>query len=372
MRIGIDARFYQEAGIGRYIRNLIKNLATLDSKNEYFIFLLDKNFDEVTLPKNFQKVRANFGWYGLQEQIKFPKLLRSYKLDLVHFPHFNIPIFYKGRFVVTIHDLIHQNFQMKRATTLNPIIYKIKKVGYDQVFNNAINNASKILVPSNYVKDLLIEEWKLDKDRIVVTYEAVDGKIFSVEKIMKEEIIDQVMNKYSIKQPYIFYVGNAHPHKNVEGLIKAFLLLKNDYPNLKLYLAGHDHYFWQRIKQEYKDEGIVYKGYVNDRELIALYKGARVFVMPSFDEGFGLPILEAFAMGVPVVSSNSASLPEVGGDACIYFNPKDVTDMANKIKQVLDDKSLRQMLIEKGQQRYKLFSWEKLARTTLKIYEESV
>ncbi len=161
VRIGIDGRLWTQSGVGRYIRNLVSNLEGIDKKNEYFIFLLKKEFDQLKFQKNFTKVLVDFSWYGIKEQIKFPSLLKKYNLDLVHFPHFNIPIFYKDKFIVTIHDLIHQHFQMRRATTRDPIIYKIKQLGYKTVFKNAINKSSHILVPSDYVKDLLEKEWNV-------------------------------------------------------------------------------------------------------------------------------------------------------------------------------------------------------------------
>jgi len=359
MKIGIDARFYQEAGIGRYIRNLIKNLALLDRKNEYFIFLLDKDFNKVNLPENFHKVRANFGWYGLQEQIRLPRLLDKYDLDLIHFPHFNIPIFYRGKFVVTIHDLIHQHFNMQRATTHGSLSYKLKQLGYKKVFQHAIKKSSKILVPSQFVKGQLVSGWNVDSDKIVVTPEAVDDKIFSIKRKVKR----------GVPSPYIFYLGNAHPHKNVEGLIKAYLLLKKKNPNLNLVLSGQDHYFWERVKIENQQPGIIYTGYVTDEEAIALLKSADVYVQPSFEEGFGLPLLEAFAVGTPVVSSNAGSLPEVGGEASLYFNPYSVDDMADIIAKVLGSEDLQKNLTRKGLERVKQFSWEKLAKQTLQIYE---
>ena len=132
MRIVIDARMYQESGIGRYLRNLLCNLQKIDHKNEYYIIL---NKDSITAFQNdnpnFHKVLADFKWYGVKEQIRLPGLLNQLKPDLVHFPHFNVPIFYRGKYVVTIHDLIHQHFQMGRATTHDPITYKIKKLGYN-------------------------------------------------------------------------------------------------------------------------------------------------------------------------------------------------------------------------------------------------
>lgn len=360
MRIGIDGRFFNESGVGRYIRNLIFNLKTLDKKNEYVIFLLRKDYEFFEETANFKKVVTDFVWYGLAEQFKFPGLLNKHKLDLVHFPHFNVPIFYSGKFVVTIHDLIHQHHAMIRATTLNPLAFGLKQIGYRKVFRTAVTKSQKIFVPSNYVKELLMEEWKVAENKILVTAEAVDANILKLS--VKEA--ENVSNK-----PYIFYVGNAHPHKNVEGLIQAFLKIKKEHSNLSLILAGHDHYFWERIKKQFQDASIIYKGFISDEELVSLYKGAGAFVLPSFEEGFGIPILEAMACSCPVISSNAGSLQEVGGEAAIYFDPYSPEDMEKKISYVLDDEELRKELIQKGLKRVKLFSWKKLANQTLKIYE---
>lgn len=372
LRIVIDGRMFQESGIGRYIRNLIAELQVVDKKNEYFILHLKKDYDTLVYHNNFHKVLADFRWYDVKEQFKLPQLLKSLKPDLVHFPHFNVPIFYDGKFVVTIHDLIHQHFSMQRATTHGLMIYKLKQLGYKKIFRNAIKKSKKILVPSSFVKEQLIGDWKIDASKVVVTHEAVDDKLLSIVGKMKIEETGKVMKKFKIRSPFIFYVGNAHPHKNVEGLIEVFLLLKKKYIDLKLVLTGYDHYFWQRIKSKYPHKDIIYTGYVADEELIGLYKSARMFVMPSFEEGFGMPILEAMACECPVVSSNAGSLPEVGGNACLYFNPKNTDDMVEKISMLLNNKRLRRQLIEKGFKRYTEFSWQKLARETLEIYQQCV
>lgn len=369
MRIGIDCRLWSESGVGRYIRNLVFHLQRIDSKNDYFIFLLKKDTGQ-KFSKNFIKVEADIGWYGIKEQIVFPRLLRVYKLDMMHFTHFNIPIFYSGKFIVTIHDLIHQHFQMRRATTLNPITYKIKQLGYKQIFRTAISKSEKILVPSNFVKDKLIDEWNVDEKKIAVTYEGVEGQLIAIATDCTQAKTNKVLQKFNIRAPYIFYVGNAHPHKNVEGLIAAFRQLKFKIKNLKLVLAGQDHYFWERIKRENNEPDIIYTGYISDEQLVALYKGAKAFVMPSFEEGFGIPTLEAMAFSCPIVSSNAGALKEVGADAAIYFDPNNIGDMVEKISQVLNNNSLRKSLIEKGKKRYKKFSWQKLAKETLEIYQQ--
>ncbi|OGE30263.1 hypothetical protein A3C59_04770 [Candidatus Daviesbacteria bacterium RIFCSPHIGHO2_02_FULL_36_13] len=361
MRIGIDGRFLNESGVGRYIRNLISNLKDLDKQNQYFIFLLKEDYEKFTETKNFKKVLADFKWYGFIEQVKFPSLLKKYNLDLVHFPHFNFPIFYKNNFIVTIHDLIHQHFNMEHSTTHGPLIYKLKTLGYRTVFKHAVNKSSQILVPSEYVRKQLINDWKINSQKITVTAEGVEDSLLA----KGGELPD------GVRKPYIFFVGNAHPHKNVEGLIKAFLILRKKYQYLQLVLAGKDSYFWRKLLEKYQHSDILYTGFVPDKKLVTLYKEADVYVEPSFEEGFGIPILEAMALGTAVVSSRLGSLPEVGGDAVLYFNPNDSDDMVNKISQVLNSKKLRKELIENGKKRVKLFSWKKMAEQTLEVYASS-
>lgn len=369
MKIGIDARFFNESGVGRYLRNLIENLKILDKKGEYLIFLLPKDVNGFKNTKNFQKTEADFKWYGFAEQFKFPSLIKKNRIDLMHFPHFNAPLFYPGRFVVTIHDLIHQHHSMKRSTTLNPFAFKIKQIGYRKVFKNATQKAEKVLVPSKSVQQLLISEWRVEEEKIIITPEAVDDKIIKLSKVVLKSESQRILNKFNITKPFIFYVGNAHPHKNVEGFIAAFMKLKEKYSSLKLVLSGNDHFFWQRIKSEYQNPAILYTGFISDEELVALYKEAEVFVLPSFEEGFGIPMLEAMACCCPVAASNAASIPEVGGDAAIYFNPRNIDDMAEKISEILNKKDLRKELINKGQKRVKLFSFRKLAEQTLEVYK---
>lgn len=370
MKIAIDARMYDQSGVGRYVRNLIRNLQELDKRNEYSILLLKKDFDSFKETKNFKKVLADFQWYGFAEQFNLPKLLRELKLDLIHFPHFNVPIFYTGKFVVTIHDLIHQHHNMGRASKLNPFAFKIKQIGYKKVFKTATDKSQEILVPSKTVMTLLIREWKVQKEKIIVTHEAVDEDILKINKVISQSECEKILSKFKIKSPYLFYVGNAHPHKNVEGLIEAFRVLRSKYAGLSLVLSGYDHFFWERLKSENQDNGIIYTGFINDTELVALYKKAALFVLPSLEEGFGIPLLEAMACSCPVVASNMGSLPEVGMDACLFFNPSSKDDMSKKISSVLSGESLRKSLIEKGLKRFKQFSWKKLALKTLEVYNQ--
>lgn len=372
MRIVIDARMYGDFGIGRYNRNLIKNLQKIDQKNEYFILHKRDEFKKINYEKNFTKILADFHWYGLTEQYQMLFILKSIKPDLVHIPHFNVPLFYSGKFVVTIHDLTHQYFQMRESTTHSPVLYKLKQIGYKAVFKKAVTKSVKIFVPSNYVKELLREKWMVEPGKILVTEEGVDENIIRFEKEISNLQSKTILQRFNIAKDYLFYVGNAHPHKNIEGLIRAFLTLHEKHKNLYLVMAGKDDYFWQKLKGKYPHEQIIYLGNVTDQELVALYKNASVFVMPSFEEGFGIPLLEAMACSCPVVASNAGSLKEVGGDAANYFDPKSEEMMVLKISEVLNDQKMREDLIKKGLERVKKFSWEKLARQTLEGYLECV
>lgn len=376
MRIVIDARLWSESGLGRYIRNLVAELQRIDKTNNYYILHLVKDFDSIAYTnKNFHKVFADFKWYGVDEQIKLPKLIRNLNPDLVHFPHFNVPVFYKGKFVVTIHDLIHQHFATRDSSTLNPILHTVKKIGYKKVFSFAVKNSAKIIVPSKFVKNQLITEWRIKEDKIAVTYEGVDKKIIKIIEETEKKFFLNVTEKFKIKKPFLFYLGNAQPHKNIYKLIEAFVFLKEKYPKLSLVLSGPEHFFWEKIKKKSHigglsagKAGVIFTGFISDKEMVALYQNAEAFIMPSLEEGFGLPVLEAMMCNCPVISSNEGSLPEIAKDAALYFDPRDENDMAEKITQILENKKLRKNLIEKGAKRYKEFSWEEMAMETLKIY----
>jgi len=175
MKIVIDARLYglENAGLGRYVINLISQLQKLDNNNEYIALLRKKYFNRLNFPSNWKKVLADINHYSFKEQLKLPKIIRSLEPDLVHFPHFNVPVFYRGRYLVTIHDLLMHKQRGLEATTLTPSRYYIKRLGYKYVFANAVKNAVKIIVPSQAVKDEVSYYYKLNPDKVIVTYEGI-------------------------------------------------------------------------------------------------------------------------------------------------------------------------------------------------------
>ena len=382
MKIGIDARFYGPVGkgLGRYTQKLIENLEkisaqgepVLGGKNEYFIFLKKENFEEyIPQNKNFKKILANYRWYSLSEQLLFPKLLRKYNLDLMHFPHFNVPIFYGRKFVVTVHDLILIHFPTTKNSTLNPFFYKIKFLAYRFIISFALKYSKKIITVSNFTKDDILANYKkIKSNKIKVTYEACDD--FCMLSPDKDK---EIIEKYGIIKPYIIYIGNAYPHKNLERLVGAFKELKKTQKALSLVLVGKKDYFHIRLEKlvnERKIKDVVFSDYVPDYHLDILQHNASAYVFPSLYEGFGLPPLEAMAKGVPVVSSDHPCMREILGKSAYFFDGKDEKSIAKAIEKVLTNDELRANLIRDGYQQIRKYNWKKMAQETLQIYENSL
>ncbi len=373
-RIGIDARFYGSTGkgLGRYTQKLIENLEKEDKKNIYFVFLRKENFNDfVPENENFTKVLADFRWYSFQEQFKFPILLRKYSLDLVHFPHFNVPFFYFGKFVVTIHDLILLHFPTVKNTTLNPLLYKFKFLAYKLVISSAILRSSRVITVSRFTKRDILANFKIiPQEKIIVTHEACDDYC-----MLSPNKDADILKKYGIISPYILYVGNAYPHKNLERLVEAFAKILAINQNIFLVFVGKDDYFYSRLKNlvsEKKVANIIFAGFVPDVHLDTIFHNAKVYVWPSLYEGFGLPPLEAMSKGVPVVSSDHPCMKEVLGDSVSYFDGENSDSISESVQKVLNDESLQKELIERGYRQIAKYSWKRMTKKTLGIYGEIV
>ena len=368
MRIGIDARMYgkQSRGIGRYVEELIKNLEQVDSENEYYIFLHSSNFNEYKpKKKNFNKILADFKRYSFAEQIFYPKLLKKYPLDLMHFPHFNVPLFYNRPFIVTIHDLIIIRATQKKATTLGPLFYRIKKIGYHLVINHAVAKAKKIIAVSKFTKNDILDFFKIPEHKVAVIYNGLST--FYDKNLNDKEII----LGYNIIKPYLLYVGSAYPHKNLEFLLSAFAEISQE-KDWDLVLCGQTDFFYKRLKNYAQKLNIAdrvhFLGYVPDENLPSLYKNCLAYVFPSRYEGFGLPALEAMQYDALVISSKSSCLPEILGNAALYFDPKDKDELKRKIYIANKDQNLRKIFIQNDKKRTALFDWRKCSIETKAFY----
>jgi len=374
-RIGIDARFWGEAGPGRYASNLVKELEKIDKKNKYFIFLASKGYKEYQPQnKNFTKVKADYRWYSLSEQLIYPKLLYRYNLDLLHFAQFNMPLLYLRPFTVTIHDMILHDFPIKKGGVKNNLMYPVKRLGYLVIFWWAAKRSRAIVVPSKDAKNDLVVRLGISSHKITVTQEGFDPNLGFSGSVSNS---DPVLRKYSIKKPYILFVGSMYPHKNLERLVDAFALFPED---INLVLLGKESFFSKKLRYKVEIMGLRKRvffpgkkaahGYVPDEDLAAFYQNASAFVFPSLKEGFGIPPLEAMAFGVPVAASKTSCVSEVCGRAALYFNPKDARDMSQKMRTVLYNESVRCRLIKAGRENAKKFSWERMAYQTFKVFEE--
>ncbi len=372
MKIGLDARFYgpRQKGLGRYVERLIENLEKIDKKNQYLVFLRKENFDEYQPQNpNFKKVLANYRWYGFREQIFLPFKILNSQVDLIHFPHFNVPLWCPKPFIITIHDLILKRFPTRRASTLPVFLYWLKKISYHLVIASAIRRARKIIAVSYYTKNDILEYFRINQDKIKVVYEGSPEVQITSHTCLPAR---QEFQKFGISRPYLLYVGNAYPHKNLEKLILAFKKISRG-RNLQLVLVGEIDYFYQRLQKEFNQlKDIIFTDFVPERDLAVLYQNASLYVFPSFCEGFGLPPLEAMACGLPVACSGLSCLPEVLGEAAIYFNPENIDDISQKINQVLENKLLQKELISKGFEKIKKYSWQKMSQEILEVYEAVV
>lgn len=364
MKIGIDARFVgpQGTGLGKYTEKLILNLTKIDKQNEYVIFLKKENSKYLNLNQNnFKKRIADVNWYSVDEQYKLPGIFSQEKLDLLHVPHFNAPVFYKEDFIVTIHDLIHHHFKEQSATTKNPLFFNIKRVGYKFVTKNAVQKSLRILAPSNFVKEEIIRYFKVDPEKIAVTYEAAEDEYF--EKTQHSKLNTQNS---------LLYVGNIYPHKNILNLLNAVKILKTNKKLVNLIIVSPRDVFWQRLNTEVKSRGlsetVILKPYQQTKDLVKLFSQVTAYVFPSLSEGFGIPGLNAMASSLPVVASNIPVLKEIYKNAALYFDPRNPKDIATKIENILGDSTLRADLIKKGIRQANQYSWETMAKETLKVY----
>ncbi|MBI4432051.1 MAG: glycosyltransferase family 4 protein [Candidatus Omnitrophica bacterium] len=364
--VAIDARMWGHPGIGRYIRELsgalVHQSADLD-----FLFLgpevvrqwLDGRRPH---PHVFQKTHSPI--YSIREQ--FEILKGGCSADLLHVPHFNIPVFFPGRLVVTLHDLIY----LKDARS--SFAGGLGRAYAQTLFAAVGRRASAILTVSEHTRKDLLDcfSW-IDSRKIHVTPEAVSPQF---QKIRDGQVLSQIKHFYGLDRPFVLYVGSFKRHKNLEVLLEAMRLLREENKcDHDLVLIGRpDKNNTGLLRQIARLSFVKTLGEVPDQDLPALYNLADLFVLPSLIEGFGLPVLEAMACGVPVIASNRTSLPEVGGQAALYFEPTQIDALRELLYNVLRDKELREKMIALGFDQARLFSWENTADLTLRVYEKAL
>jgi glycosyltransferase involved in cell wall biosynthesis len=364
MKIGIDARLIYQTGVGRYIQNLLNELVKTDTSNNYVIYLGKDAYDDYKLPNGkWQKRIVDVRWHTLKEQFVMPFVFSKDKLDLVHIPYFNMPILYPGKMVVTIHDLTILHINTGKATTLPKLLYSLRRFGYFIILNIGLIQAKNIISVSETTKKDIIDNLKINPNKISVTYEGVDETLIKFRTEHSKPIF-----RYS----YFLYVGNAYPHKNLELLVSAYA----EYLNLNadksvawhLLLVGKDDFFYKRLRQLVKNQNLADKihffGPANDQTLANLYQNSGAFVFPSLIEGFGLPAIEAAAFGCPVICSDIPIFHEILKNYPIYFKPDSGKELAKILFNTGLTKNMRTKYVDMR------FNWHTMTVKTLSIYSK--
>ncbi len=376
-RIGLDSRFYDEAGPGRYVNNIVKHLEQVDLENEYIVFLRPRGFDAYKPQNpNFKKVLADYKWYTWSEQIPFLFLLLKFNLDLFYVPHFNIPVLYPKKIVTAIPDIIMHSFSTEAGTTLPKPYFRFKKFVYKMVVWWAVFRSKKVIVPSQDVLNDFKKVYpQISTDKYVLAYEGVDPNYLDTD-LTSEEVLKQI----GVEKPFLLYVSSAYEHKNLPRLVDAFEILINKYDYQgKLLLVGKRDKFSEKIatlvKSKHLESKILLPGldsYINDKMVVALRRAAQLYVFPSLKEGFSLTPLEAQVQGLPCVISDIPVHREIYDDSVVYFDPLNVEDIAEKINLAITDTDLQKSLIENGYAQVKKFSWMETAKITFSVFQKFI
>jgi glycosyltransferase involved in cell wall biosynthesis len=365
--IAIDARSYRRstAGVGRYTRALIHNLQMLDTDNNYTVILTPEDYKEWpvdTTPSNWRTEVLDVPIYSVAEQTRLRSFLLKNKFDLVHFTMFNHPIGYNRPFVVTIHDLTMSLFPLRGY-------FHPRSLAYRFVMQHAATHAKHIIVPSEATKNDVIKILKAPSTKITTTYEAVEPEFKPQTNTKQLELVKQ---KYGITKPFLFFVNSWRPHKGLPDLIDAFLAVKQEC-DIQLLVSSKPNPAFPEIVQAVESAkstsgDIFTPGFIPDEDIISLYSLAASFVFPSHYEGFGLGALEAIACGCPTIAAQNSSLPEVLGDAGLYYPTGDTKALAKTIKMLLADPALSADLKSKGLEQAARFSFVTMAHQTQAIY----
>jgi glycosyltransferase involved in cell wall biosynthesis len=366
VRIAIDARKLHDYGIGTYVRNLVSGLARQDGDDTYV--LLCREDDQAyarSLGPRFEALVETAGNYSLREQVSVPLALARAKIDLFHAPHYVVSPLTRCPFIVTIHDCIHLRFPQYLP---NRAAYLYARL----VMTQSARRAKRVLTVSRASKEDILRYLRVPAEKVEVVYNALDERLAAPPTDVD---LQRVRERYLLTSPFILYTGNVKPHKNIDRLIEAYSILRRrGVEDVKLVIIGEEiskYANLRRLVHRFQlHQHVRFFGFVNDHTLAAMYRLASMFVFPSLYEGFGLPPLEAMAAGVPVITSNTSSLPEVVGDAALLIDPMDAGAIADAMARLLGDRSLRDDLIARGHARVHAFSWDRSVARVRQIYAE--
>jgi len=358
------------AGTSRYALNTIRWLLTNDQSNEYVIFSTKEfavNIEEYLPNMQYTLVicpimAEHFYVRIIWEQCVFPLQMVLNRVDILFAPSLSAPVFSRVRRVIVIHDMVAFYFGSRYS--------KLRKWYIRFITHCLLEKAERVITVSQHSMNDIAKYSKKNISKVSVIYEGVEEKFHVINDY---EVLRHCREKYKLPEKIILYVGMLEPGKNIYRLIRAYgKIYKNIHE--KLVIAGKKgwafHDIFELVKKLDLEKNVVFTGYVDDEDLPALFNCASIFVYPSLYEGFGLPCLEAMACGIPVIASEVTSLPEVVGDAAVLVNPKNDGAIALAMKELVDNKQLREEKQRKGFERIKMFSWKKNTQKLLQIFDE--
>jgi len=360
-KIGVDVRMWDHPGIGRYLRELVTALSASGAR-QAFCFLgfgrtreaLARVFPNAKFEESSSRI------YGLHEQEELWRFSR--KVDLLHVPHFNAPLFLSSKLIVTVHDLIYLKDTRYSGSFLGKLYARV-------LFQGLARNADAVIAVSRFTMNDLIQAFPKLEGRVEVIHEAASAHF---RQSPDPKALRAVRDRLGLSSPFILFVGSFKAHKNLPVLLDAFqgIKKKNGLAHELVLVGKKDPKEKELLRRLANLPHVTCLENLEDESLFALYHLAEVLVAPSLWEGFGLPVLEAMACGTPVICSDRSSLPEVAGDAALTFDPERADCLEELLVRILQDNDLRQKLSAKGLERSSRFSWENAAQETVKLYEK--
>jgi len=363
--IAIDARKLEDFGIGTYVRNLVSWLGKLDRDNQYLLLTHDTERDFFgDLPDNFEAVYERCPVYSLRELLALSWKLFRLDVDLYHSTHYVLPLLVPSKVVVTIHDLIHLLYPEFLPSRL-AFFYA------QRMIRHSLGRSDRIITVSRSTKTDLKRHFDVDSGKIRVVHNGVDDRY---RQELPSAEIQRWLQNFGIRQPYLLFVGNpTKPHKNLDRVLQAYAKAaregKLDAPLVCVGDRGSAAFkLRQRAEQLGIDEQVQLLGHVAEEALPALYQGASLLLYPTLYEGFGLPVIEAMASGVAVITANGSALKEIAEGYAHLVDPLDVDAIADAIGYCMTDTEHREALAKLGRRRSEDFHWKRTAEKTLEIY----
>ena len=376
MKIGIEGqRLFRKKkhGMDMVALELINELQKLDHENEYVIFVKpDEDKNTLKASANFKIVELDGGPYPTWEQVALPKAAKKEGCDILHCTSNTAPVFLGMPLITTLHDIIYME---------SISIFKKGGTWYQKIGNlyrrfvvpRVVNKSDSIITVSEFEKNRIADFFNIPKsdNRLIAIYNGVTEYF---RKIDNQDELDRVKQLYSLPDKFLFFLGNTDPKKNTSGVLKAFSNYRKKYnDDMYLVMLDFEESALSKILNDIGDNElrsrIILTGYVVNTDLPAIYNLCNIFLYPSLRESFGIPMLEAMRCGVPVITSNTSSMPEVSGGAAYIVDPYKPEEITNAIITLLNNKELREELVKKGFEQSQKFSWKNMAQDVLELYK---